>query len=277
MSKNRNLCVVITVHKPDLALDERVSLRACKTHLSNHDCYLVFPSGLDISQYRELFGNLIPMPVDPSWLSSVEGYNKMKLSAEFYNLFSGYNYMLTYELDAYIFSGDLEQHHAFDFDYIGAPFFRGYWQATPESTFMPGCNSGFSVRNIRSCLHVLRAMKRYRFHWLLYRLFLRHSSLLKTKLNELTGKRYDIFITGKFAFHFDDFHLNEDVVWSEIVPQLFPSFIIADSVSALKFSFEYNLEKSLMLNNDKLPLGCHAWYKHKDFWKKYIDIEGQAL
>jgi hypothetical protein len=48
-------------------------------------------------------------------------------------------------------------------------------------------------------------------------------------------------------------------------------------MSALQFSFEYNLEKSLMLNNDKLPLGCHAWYKHMDFWKKYIDIEGQAL
>ena len=106
------------------------------------------------------------------------------------------------------------------------------------------------------------------------RFFLRRSSWVKTKLNELTRKRYDVFITGKFAFHFDDFHLNEDVVWSEIIPQLFPSFVIADSISALQFSFEYNLEKSLMLNNGNLPLGCHAWYKHMDFWKRYIDIEG---
>ncbi|MGZ4041600.1 MAG: DUF5672 family protein, partial [Bacteroidia bacterium] len=145
------------------------------------------------------------------------------------------------------------------------------------SIFMPGCNSGFSVRNIQSCLQVLQGMKKYRFHWLLYRLFLRHSSMLKNKLNQLTRKRYDVFITGKFAFHFDDFHLNEDVVWSEIVPQLFPSFMVADAMSALQFSFEYNLEKSLLLNNGKLPLGCHAWYKHMDFWGKYIEMERHVL
>jgi len=273
MSANRNLCVIIPVHKPSLTADEQVSLKACKKNLSQCDCFLVFPQGMDVAAYTGVFSGLVPMPVNPVWLSSVEQYNKMKLNAAFYQLFDQYTHLLTYELDAYIFSPYVEAARAFDFDYIGAPFFEGYWQATSASPFMPGCNSGFSVRNISACINALNAMRRYRFHWLLYRVFLRPVSSLRLKLNRLTNKRWDVFITGRFSFYFDDFHINEDVVWSEIIPKLFPSFRVADPMSALAFSFEYNLEKSLALNNGKLPLGCHAWYKHLDFWKAYINME----
>jgi len=275
MNPDVRLCVIIPVHKPLPTADEVVSLMACKKNLSQFDCYLVFPQGMDIKAYTVVFNGLIPMPVNPQWLSSVEQYNKMKLNADFYRLFDHFTHLLTYELDAYIFSPNIEATRAFDFDYIGAPFFEGYWQATPDSPFMFGCNSGFSVRNIKACINALDGMRRYRFHWLLYRIFLRPVSSVRLKLNELTGKKFELFITGRFSFYFDDFHINEDVVWSEIIPKLFPSFRVADSMSALEFSFEYNLEKSLRLNGGKLPLGCHAWYKHLDFWSKYIDMESQ--
>ena len=274
MRKNKNLCVVIPVHKPGLTAEEQISLNACKAHLDTYDCYLVFPAGMDITAYTALFNKLVLMSVDPAWLSSVEQYNKMKINLGFYQLFDKYSHMLTYELDAYIFNSDIENTNALEFDYIGAPFFEGYWAATPVSGFMKGCNSGFSLRNIQSCITVLKQMKRYRFHWILYKLLLSHTSSLRLKINDLTKRKYEVFVTGKFAFHFADFHLNEDVVWSEIVPQLFPSFVVADSMSALNFSFEYNLEKSLKLNGNKLPLGCHAWAKHPDFWKSHIDMEG---
>jgi len=268
-----NLCVIIPVHKPALSDYEYVSLRACIIHLSSYPCFLVYPDDMDISNYTALKKDLLLKPVPSNWLSSVESYNKMKLDLAFYQMFAGYSHMLTYELDAYIFNSNIENTKAFDFDYIGAPFFEGYWEATPGSNFIKGCNSGFSVRNIQSCIQVLKGMEKYRFHWVLYKLFLSHTSSLRLKLNELTKKKHEVFITGRFGFHFADFHINEDVVWSEIVPQLFPSFTIADPMSALKFSFEYNLEKSLALNNSELPLGCHAWNKHLDFWKPYIDME----
>lgn len=271
MSDTVSLCVVIPVHKPMPSEEEVLALRACKQHLGEYSRYLLFPVGMDARAYLSVDPRLKLKPVDAGWQSSIEKYNKMKLSESFYKLFAEYQYMLTYELDAYIFHSDLSGANAFKFDYIGAPFFEGYWQAKPNAQFIKGCNSGFSVRNIQSCLKALAGMRRYRVHWLLYKIFLSPVNRIKQKVNEWTKGRYEVFVTGRFAFYFEDFHLNEDVVWSEVIPQLFPWFIVADPQSALEFSFEYNLDESLKLNGDKLPLGCHAWAKHLDFWSKYID------
>lgn len=265
------MCVIIPVHKPVIAADEAISLLACKIHLSGYNCYLVYPDGMDTSAYTGIHPGLLLKPVNADWLSSIEKYNKMKVSIGFYQLFAKYEYMLTYELDAYIFNSDLEKAGAFAFDYIGAPFFEGYWAAKPGAAFMAGGNSGFSVRNIQSCVKALASLKKYRTHWLFYKMLLSRSSRLRANLNKWTKGKYEVFITGRFAFDFEGFHLNEDVIWSEIIPQLVPSFSIADPISALRFSFEYNLEDSLGLNNGNLPLGCHAWAKHPGFWSKYID------
>ncbi|OOQ57067.1 DUF5672 family protein [Mucilaginibacter pedocola] len=265
------MCVIIPVHKPALAPDEAIALRACQTHLGGYGCYLVHPLGMDTSAYTSVYPGLQLMPVNTQWLASIENYNKMKVSIGFYQLFAEYEYMLTYELDAYIFSDRLQDAGAFAFDYIGAPFFEGYWAAKPGAAFIPGGNSGFSVRNIQSCIKALNSLKKYRLHWLLYKTLLRWSSRLKNNVNQWTKGKYEVFVTGRFAFAFDNFHLNEDVIWSEVVPQLFPWFRVADPMSALRFSFEYNLDESLRLNGGKLPLGCHAWAKHLPFWGKYID------
>ena len=267
---------MIPVHRPVLKADERLSLRACKTHLSACACYLVHPEGMDTKAYTDEYPALLLMPVNHQWLSSIEAYNRMKISLDFYQLFSQYTYLLTYELDAYIFSADFSAANAFKFDFIGAPFFEGYWAAGPGAAFIQGCNSGFSVRNIQSCIRMLSGMKKFRFRWMLYKLFLAPVRRLRLWLNKITGNKYEVFITGRFGFYFGDFYLNEDVVWTEVVPQLFPDFKIADPVSALQFSFEYNLAESLKLNNGQLPLGCHAWYKHLGFWKDYINTDTLA-
>ena len=273
MNLQKELCVIIPVHKQELTFYEKKSLLACKEQLSGYDCYLVFPEEMDISSYTSVFAGLLLKPVNPIWLSSIEKYNKMKLSLWFYEIFAKYNYMLTYELDAYIFNSNIEGTNCLTFDFIGAPFFEGYWAANYDSPFMKGCNSGFSIRNIQSCIKVLNGMKKYRLHWFFYRIFLSPISSLRLNINKLTKGKFEVFVTGRFSFYFADFHLNEDVIWSEVVPQLFPFFKIADPMSALKFSFEYNLNKSLQLNGGKMPLGCHAWYKHLEFWKDYIDVE----
>ena len=280
MAVSYKMCVIIPVHKPVIAAEEQLSLLACKAHLSEFDCFLIFPEGMDTIAYTSIYPELLLKSVKIDWLSSIEKYNKMKLSLDFYRMFVKYQYMLTYELDAYIFHSDLDQANAFLFDYIGAPFFDGYWEAKPGAPFIKGCNSGFSVRNIQSCISALEFSAKYRFQWLLYKFTLANSSRLRRLLNNLTNGKYEVFVTGRFAFNFADFHLNEDVVWSEVIPQLMPSFTVADGPNALKFSFEYNLPASLEKNNGKLPLGCHAWAKHPDFWKDYIDMnalgEGDA-
>jgi hypothetical protein len=163
------MCVIIPVHQPVISADEAISLLACKTHLSAYDCFLIYPEGMDTSVYTTIHAGLLLNPVNPNWLSSIEKYNKMKLSLGFYRLFAAYEYMLTYELDAYIFHADFESVSALAFDYIGAPFFKGYWAAKPGDPFIKGCNSGFSVRNVQACIHALESMERYRLGWWLYK------------------------------------------------------------------------------------------------------------
>lgn len=270
-TESQSVCVVIPVHKAVPAADEVTSLQACAQRLKAYDRFLVFPVGIDVRAYIAIDPELKLKPVDPQWLASIEQYNKMKVSEAFYQLFSSYQFMMTYEPDAYIFTDKLEVNNAFAFDYIGAPFFEGYWAAKPGARFIEGCNSGFSVRNIQSCLKALRSMRKYRMHWLLYKAFLSPVRAVKIKVNEWTKGKYEVFVTGRFAFYFEDFHLNEDVIWGDVIPKLFPWFRVADPMSALKFSFEYNLDESLRLNGGKLPLGCHAWAKHPEFWNQYIN------
>ncbi len=271
MINKENLCVIIPVHKGDISLEEKTSLLACKKHLGRFDCFLVFPAGLDISAYTRAFSSLIPRPVDPSCLSSVEAYNKLKLSLSFYESFEAYHYLLTYELDAYIFHSNFNELNVSVFDFIGAPFFKDYLKASNESPLIDGCNSGFSIRKIKSCIKVLQLLPRYTRHSLMHEKLLSKIPRAGYWLNRITRGRYDIYINGLLGFYFGNMHINEDLVWSRIIPRLFSNFKVADPQSALQFSFEHNPQRLFLLNGNRLPLGCHAWAKYPSFWKEHID------
>ena len=61
---------------------------------------------------------------------------------------------------------------------------------------------------------------------------------------------------------------NEDVFWGIYSPKLYSSFKIPKFKTALKFAFEIDPQLCYMLNDNKLPFGCHAWDKHgTDFWR----------
>ena len=263
-------CIVVPVHKPDLSTDDIISLNACYNKLKDYKCFLVYPDGMDISKYLAIHQGLIPKPVKPVWLSSIKHYNQMKLDLKFYELFNEFKYMLTYELDAYIFGSDLVIEEFTKYDFIGAPYFEGYLDALPEAPFITGENSGFSIRNIQSCIHVLQSMSKYFYNWLAYKYIFSKSKILRAIVNRLTLRKYDAIIYGRFSFYFKDEYVHEDMIWSRVIPEFFPDFKIAATETAIKFSFEVNPDKLYKLNNNQLPLGCHAWPKFKYFWKDHI-------
>ena len=270
MVVKERLCVVIPVHKSTLTLDEERSIKACMRHLNGYDCYLVHPEGMKVVSFLKVFPGLLLKPVSPPWLASVQGYNRMKLSLAFYDLFEQYTHLLTYELDAYIFHTNFQIANIFSFDFIGAPLFKGYLQAPADAPFIKGCNSGFSVRNIKSCRHVLGSLDKYRNHWKFYKKVLSRFPRLSYQLNRITQGKFEVFICGMLGFHFENEHINEDLAWSQVIPRLFSHFKVADSLSALKFSFEHNPERLMTLNGDELPIGCHAWRKYVNFWGEYL-------
>ncbi|MGF6850467.1 hypothetical protein QFZ51_005702 [Chitinophaga sp. W3I9] len=266
MTVHRKLCVIIPVHKSVLSEEETLSLHACYRHLKAFDCFLVFPKGLPVDRFLAIHPGLIPKPVAPSWLSSLANYNRMKLSVPFYQQFADYEFMMTYELDAYIFSSKVHEHHGFDFDFIGAPVFEGYLNATPDAPFHGALNSGFSVRNIQSCLSVLKLLRRYRLRWKFYHFIYANCAALRKRIKQ---DQDAIFFNIHLKKYYTGKNFNEDMIWTQVVPLLDPSFKTAPPETAAAFSFEVNPERLYELNNGRLPLGCHAWFRFP-FWKEHI-------
>jgi len=267
------LCVIIPVHKPMLSEDEKLSLLACYRHLKTFDCFLVFPEGMPVDQYLAIHPRLQPKPVAPKWLSSLENYNRMKLYAPFYQQFSGYEFMMTYELDAYIFSSSIQEHHGFDFDFIGAPVFEGYLEAGPDAPFHGALNSGFSIRNIKACLTVLKLLKRYKLKWKFNHFLYANFAALRRKLRK---EQDAIFFNYYLKRFYSGKSFNEDMIWTQVVPLMAPSFRTAPPEIAATFSFEVNPQRLYESNNGRLPLGCHAWPRFP-FWEKYIKRESVPI
>lgn len=60
------------------------------------------------------------------FFTSVEGYNKLCYNIDFYSAFRNYDYMLIYQLDAWVFRNELQMWCEKGYDYIGSPFLRIY-------------------------------------------------------------------------------------------------------------------------------------------------------
>ncbi|WP_257957431.1 DUF5672 family protein [Parapedobacter tibetensis] len=222
-------------------------------------------------EHLTMFPGLIPMPLSSLYFKSVQDYNRLKVDINFYKKFDGFQYLLTYELDAYIFSNEFESINVFDYDYTGAPFFEGYADATTESLFIQGGNSGFSMRNIQACIQGLTVLSKYRKKWKLQFFFIRKLPFFKSILKKVNWRYYELFINDHFIGYMRGGYFNEDVLLSRLLPIIYPSFKVANPLQAMRFSFEVNPEKLLEMNNNDLPLGCHAWPRYTKFWSKYIN------
>src|ERR1700744_3127313 len=107
MSSNKNVCVVLSVYDPAPSHYELISFQQCFKILGNHPIYIIAPHGLDLSAYLAVVPDFKVKYVDKRWLASKLDYNKFKLSQYFYGLFKGYTFLLTYELDAFVFTDDV--------------------------------------------------------------------------------------------------------------------------------------------------------------------------
>ena len=271
MSESKKLCVVIPVHKPGVTHHEKISLTACKNLLQQYDCYLIHPVGMNTDCYTIIYEKLILQPVASSWLTSVQKYNKMKRNVAFYNLFSGYQFMLTYELDSYIFSADWHKANAFNYDYIGAPWFSGFHLANQDSQMTGVGNSGFSLRNIQTCIFVLEKVQKAARFWKFFTVTRLRKFLNFSGFMHLFDPAFKSGIKNDFFSIIDTaYHINEDNYWCEIIPAVF-NFKIASVEDAIAFSFEMNPSLLFEKNACQLPIGCHAWEKYEpQFWKDYI-------
>ncbi|QNE38416.1 hypothetical protein F1C16_02000 [Hymenobacter sp. NBH84] len=251
---------------------ELISFQQCFAVLGKHPIKVIAPAGMDLIRYQEVVSYFEVLAIDPKWQASLVAYNKLKISRYFYNLFANYEFLLTYELDCFVFEDALEFWCSKGYDYIGAPWFEGYTDPKPDAKFLGVGNSGFSLRRVSSVRQILRSI--YYREPAEYELGRKKKLIAYIKfpyrwLRNQLGENYTLQVAR---------HLNEDLFFSNVAPTYANSFRVAPVEEALKFSFEVKPEVLFDLNGTKLPMGCHAWWRYNlAFWRPFIEGYGFTL
>jgi hypothetical protein len=235
--------IIIPIYKEKLTEPESLSFRQCCNVLGKYQFSLVCSNNINLEEYINILKNFnIQYSIeifDTKFFKSTRTYNSLMLSLGFYKRFIDYDFMLIYQLDAYVFRDDLEKWCQMGYDYIGAPLISKF------SIFLNGknilkntLNGGFSLRKVSSFIKVL---------------------INNNGENRILSK----FIRGG---------RNEDEFFSLYANKVDTGFKVAPPEVAMDFSFERSPEKLYKLTNCKLPFGCHAWEKYNlKFWKNFIN------
>ena len=182
-----------------------------------------------------------------SFFSSVEGYSSLLVSANLYQNFSAYEFVLICQTDAIILKPELANWLSQPFDYVGAPWPSGYSAELkiPEistlreikcTTFVG--NGGLSLRRVRSCQRLINEFHLTSAEW------------------AKRGHAEDLF----FGF----------------LGTLSRNFVVPNIATAATFSHDIDPRFLQQLINDEVPLGVHAWTKYdKSLWNSILESTGQ--
>jgi hypothetical protein len=257
--------ILIIAHKADLTDLERKSFLQCFNVLGEFPVVLICPLGLDVTQYIEIVPNVKVDFIDPKWQATYAMFNRLKIDPFLYRRYGDYDYILFYELDAWVFKNELTFWCNQGYDYIGAPWFEGWQHASEDAPFLGIGNGGFSLRNIKAHLRVLDTFSYVTPFKVIVRDFLAQPSL-----RTLARISKDLTIRNNTFHLFNNFAMNEDLFWGRIVASKFKWFKIPDLKTALRFSIEVNPQLYIK-SKDDLPFGCHSWSKfNQEFWNQFI-------
>ena len=285
----KNAIIIVPVYKDFSELNEleRISLKQLYQVLAKHPICLIGPSNFNWKLYLIDAANRNVCPAIKEfkfdYFKNISGYNKLLQSTTFFKEFKKYKYLLLYQLDAYVFREELAYWCNQGYDYIGAPWtgFKNY-----KNKPLTGVgNGGFSLRNVRKSLQLLRTL---RFFEVLYSYrFLNNKSII-LRLPIILKK---LMKAHKFESKFEkEYRYFEDIFWCKGVEERLNSTDFNSSILKLtvrlfvrydfkippveiasRFSIEAEPKKYYELNNWELPFGCHAWEKYEpEFWKEFI-------
>ncbi|AFK04056.1 hypothetical protein Emtol_2923 [Emticicia oligotrophica DSM 17448] len=267
-----NVCVIIPIYQDKLSQFEQISLSQGMRVLGHYPIIVVKPQTLNLSLLQEQYPQITFESFDDSFFKSTLTYNRLLLSEEFYSRFLAHEFMLIYQLDAFVFRDELEYWCQQGYDYIGAPWrieidfdskikeliwhFKrkiALWfdlkeelhgKYGPKEIIMKRAvgNGGFSLRRTKKLLSLIPKNK--------------------AKIEEYLEK-----VKTHPAY-------NEDMFWGIEMNRFWPNLRIPNWRTALKFGVEHLPQKAFQLNGG-LPFGCHAWDIYEtEFWKKEIEKFG---
>jgi hypothetical protein len=266
---NSLVAVIIPLYKTQLSHLEEIAVKQCFNILSQHKIIALKPKSLSLDLYNFKFNEEVSF--DDSYFKDIAGYNNLMLSAEFYERFLEYQFILIYQPDAFVFKDDLVKWCQEGYDYVGAPWLR---PAEYPDIFK-------KIKNkIRKYLHIKNNTKQ-------------NNSLIPTSLQfengvgnggfslRRTRRFFEICknsrdIINQYNNRHEDF-FNEDAFWSIEVNRKKKQLNIPNYKKAVFFSIENNYEYGFRLTNGKLPFGCHSWDKHLNFWRPIFKQNGTVI
>lgn len=272
--------VVIPIYKVNPTKSECASFKQVLTVLGQHNIVLLTYTELDLSVYEELsevVGKKYNIEYfDLGYFRSLADYNRLCYSLEFYNRFLNYEYMLIYQLDAWVFRDELMYWCDKGYDYIGAPMFLEPYKIR---TCVVG-NGGFSLRRISYCIKLLN---RNRFIPYLKPFFIFKKYYISYLLRKMSVREMVMFIPlclfkslgirNTPNYYINSCRVNEDAFFSVYAKNAWGvKANIPTAREAAFFSFEVYPTVLYNYIGEKIPFGCHAFEKcdYLFFWSKYI-------
>jgi len=254
--------IVVPIYKETLNAFEEISLKRCLEVFRDREICYVAPWGLRIPALPT-GQNLEVERFDASYFGSQQDYNRLMVAVDFYRRFENYEFMLIYQLDAYVFRDELDFWCKRGWDYIGAPWFEG-----DRMEPMAG-NGGFSLRRIPAFISILglghRRLKSFG------EVAQENKRISPASRRAYTVSRNYLSRANRVRAYLTNPGFNEDRFYSYTAPRLDSNFKVADSRTGIPFSFEVRPRDLYAMNDDSLPFGCHAYEKYDpDFWELHI-------
>jgi glycosyltransferase involved in cell wall biosynthesis len=277
--------VVIPTHKSELFDFELDSLHNTLEVLSHWDVVIAVPSDLDVGKLKEYLiesKNEFQILRQPEgFLGTIEKYNAMALTAEFYKQFDDYDYMLIVHLDAYVLRDELLLWMNQGFDYIGAPLFlprksksSNLWRGMAPQ----GGNGGFSLRKIKPMQRILESDNAIKWN---FNLFFRACTFLVVNKE---WKYLKVFIRCCLELLQDPRKFREKhEIYEDVMISIFYSlrdrtFKVAPATLAIGFGLEVNgpeiFSKHLSLTS---PFGIHGINKYFSLKQFQLIVENRSL
>ena len=216
------VAVVIPTYKEELDEFEKISLAQVRKVLGKYPLVFVAPEGKNFSYFEP---NDLIAPFPPICFKNIYTYNQLMLSPEFYEPFLDFDYILIYQLDAFVFYDELEFFCSLGYDYIGAPVAYHSWYGCTEKKTPRVGNGGFSLRKVKICHKLLK----------------------------------ECVALPDWKFFPDNFF--EDIFFGMCGVRDDVRFTTAPFLVALCFAVDYFPDRFLRRIGNKIPFGCHGWPK----------------
>lgn len=276
-----NVCVIVPVYSDKLQRSELLSFRNTCRVLCKYPIVLIAPDSLCVNIYKQeaaSVGCTVGVQrFSDAFFKSVRTYNALCLSHTLYERFMQYDYMLICQLDAWVFSDQLEYWCQQAYDYIG-----GIWPAKSDcNTFnyhIAG-NGGLSLRRVCAMLRAIEQMDREKISIpmrckRIVQSFLWHQRHYERKGEKGIGtylKSIRQAIRLSKIGLADRPNIQEDVFFAVSCSKAGVPLSVPMGNSALTFSWECEPRIMYSLNKQQLPFGCHAFERYDAaFWKEFI-------